>query len=472
MRQDRTPLFDAIIAHNTQKKISFHVPAHMGRPLPGFERMEGQHFFAYDLTELPGLDDLHCPVGPLKEAEELAAGFFQARRTFFLVNGVTGGVVASHLYYGGSGKKVLLPRNAHKSHYSGIILAGTVPVYLPVSRQEDFTLNVTVADVEKSLKKHPDAAALFITSPGYHGVCADLPRIKEAAQEAGVPLVVDEAHGTHLCLSPLFPPGAGEAGADMWLQSTHKTGGALTQGVMLHMGQKDADYSRLSLFLSMTQTSSPSYLVLASLDEARRHLADGGRERAEEAAAFTRALKGELAFLDGVEPVEFPAFACDPLRLTVSTRQLGILGVDARSFLRAQGIEVELVGDYHLLFVISPNQPEKDFSALKLALQDLPASAPKGRQLISPAFPYQELPKQALLPRRALERASETVSIEEAVGRISSQMVVPSPPGIPLLVPGEEVTMGTAEYLQELKRKQITYHGAAPDLNTLKVLKE
>jgi arginine decarboxylase len=472
MGQDRAPLLEAIYTHVQANRAPFHVPAHLGQPLPGFKKITGEGLFPLDLTELPGLDDLHCPTGPLQQAQELAAQLFGARSTFFLVNGVTVGILAAHLYYGGKGKKILLPRDAHRSHYAGLILAGSSPVYLPIERQGGISANVSVQAVAKALESNPDAAALFVTSPGYHGACADLVTLRELTAARDIPLVVDEAHGTYLGFSPALPPGAGEAKADLWLQSTHKTGGALTQGGMLHVGAQKVDPSRLAFYLSMLQTSSPSYLIMASLDEARRVLAVEGRERVEKVIGLTSQLRRELIGFSRVREITFDAFRTDPLKLSLSFEEAGLTGSEAGRLMRRFGVEAELAGAFHLLFIFSLFHTPAHVQALLQALTKIvPAMRDRGqRGLKVPPPPPLPLPRQVLPPGEAAAGRSKAVPLLDALGRIAAEMVVPSPPGIPLLVPGEEISQEVLTVLEALKREGLTCQLADPTLNTLKVL--
>ncbi len=468
--QEEAPLLEALKSHIKARRVPFHVPAHLGRPLPGFAGLETRGLFSLDVTELPGLDDLHCPTGPLFEAQELAAELFGAISTFFLVNGVTAGVLAAHLYYGGKGKKILLPRDAHRSHYSGLILAGSTPVYLPALWQEGIPVNVQAKDLEVALAEHPDAAAVFVTSPGYHGACADLALIRELTGSRGIPLVVDEAHGTYLSLSPKFPTGAGEVGADMWLQSTHKTGGALTQGGMLHGGPQ-VDPARLRFFLGLLETSSPSYPIMASLDEARRFLALEGRKRAEEAADLSYGLRSDLEANSPWQVLAFPSFAADPLKLVL---RAGGSGPEALEALRRRGVEPELAGFKHVLFLISLFHTSKDIAFLRDTLVKLKPEGGHEEGFGTPNFLQvpPPLPRQVLLPAQAAACTSRAVPLEEALGRVAAEMVVPSPPGIPLLVPGEEIGPGVLNLLTQLRRAGLKCQLADPALNTLKVLEK
>ena len=476
MRQDSAPLLQALRQYCRQGKVRYHVPAHLGRPLPGWDEFAREDLFALDLTELPGLDDLHCPTGILKESETLAAEFFGSRRTFFLVNGVTGGVLASHLYFGGKGKKILLPRNAHKSHYHGLILAGSSPHYLPVVHEEGIAVNVTVKAVEEGLLSHPESAAVFITSPGYHGACADLRRISKLTQHQKVPLVVDEAHGTHLFLSTELPISASEVRADLWLQSTHKTGGSLTQGGMMHVGGEEIDISRLAFMLNMIQTTSPSYLIMASLDFARRSLYLTGRERVEMVIGMVRQMCHELSSCPGIAFLNFAEFQMDPLRLTLKTTPLGVRGDMLQELLGEVGVEAELADEHHLLFIFSLYHRQEEILFLKenlLKVQEKllakKEAAEKEKPFFAASFPF---PQVVLSPREAMERKSCSLLLEKVKGRIAAEMVTPYPPGIPLLVPGEMITAETMEVLQYLQDTKKHCQVADPTFRTLQVLVE
>ncbi len=471
MNKITAPLLDSIKKHMQKKRIPFHVPAHLGKVPQKIKEISKESFFALDLTELPDLDDLHCPTGPLQESQRLAAEFFNAQKTFFLVNGVTGGILASHLHYGGEGKKILLPRNAHKSNYSGLILSGSTPVYLPVNYQEGIPLNIDMDDVEKALNKHSDATALFITSPGYHGECTDLAKLREMTTKRGVSLVVDEAHGTHFILTPKLPLSASEVGADLWLQSTHKTGGALTQGGMLHVGNKEREISQLAINLNLIQTSSPSYLIMASLDEARRRLAAEGKEMVEEVILWSRKLRKKLLSFSIIKLMNLSGFEQDPLRLTLST-SLKLKGERLRELLNEEGIEVELTGECHILLILSLFHAKEDIDFLEKSLEKIEKKLQKEKQELVIPFTPLPLPRLVLPPREAMQRKSTTLPTKDTLGKIAAEMVVPYPPGIPLLAPGEEITTEVLERLQELKDNGNHCQAADPSLNYLKIVTE
>jgi arginine decarboxylase len=466
LSQERAPLLEALQLTLKGGRAPFHVPAHLGRPLPGFQGLQVEGLFAMDLTELPGLDDLHCPTGPLLQAQELAAACFGSACTFFLVNGVTAGILAAHLYYGGPGKKVLLPRESHRSHYSGIMLAGSTPVYLASRWQEGIPLNLEAAALEEALVEHPDTAAVFVTSPGYHGACADLAKLRDMTGRRGIPLVVDEAHGTHLSFSPRLPRGAAEAGADLWAQSTHKSGGALTQGGMLHGGQ-GVDPGRLRFLLGLLETSSPSFPIMASLDEARRFLALHGQERAEAAAALAGDLRRELLPLTSFRVFRMAGFAADPLKLALMTDRPGPRALED---LRRAGVEPELAGFSHVLFLLSLFHGPAETRFLRDVLVRLDGERGPGVRPPLPAPP--PLPRQVLPPGRALTLPSRALPLKQAGGRVAAELVVPSPPGIPILVPGEEIGPELLDFLREIRDLSLPCQLADPSLNTLKVLEK
>ncbi|MBI2458273.1 MAG: aminotransferase class V-fold PLP-dependent enzyme, partial [candidate division NC10 bacterium] len=295
-RQYRTPLFDALVALAEARKVSFHTPGHKsGKGISTrFRKFVGSKIFTIDLTTLDEVDCLQKPVGVIREAQELAAEAHGADRSFFLVNGTTVGNHAMILSTVRPGEEVLVARNAHKSILAGIILSGATPRFFLPSFDPDLgiAINVSAAAAAQAMQTHPGARVMALTSPNYYGIAADMPTIIAAGQRQGKILIVDEAHGPHLHFHPALPPSAVDAGADLTVQSTHKIVGGMTQASMLHVKGGAVDAGRVAGILQMLQSTSPSYILMASLDLARMQMATEGRkllgkaiELAEEARA-------------------------------------------------------------------------------------------------------------------------------------------------------------------------------------------
>ena len=459
MDHTRLPLWEAVLAHAAASGIRLHLPGHGGGPgLPPELRRLCPEYARLDLTELPGLDDLHDPSGPILEAEEMAAFLWQARQSYFLVNGSTAGVLAMVISTCGPGDTLLLPRNAHLSAYHALILTGARPVYLPVATDaQGFPLNVTAAMAEQALAQYPAAKALLVTSPSYFGVCADLAEIASVTRRFGTHLLLDEAHGSHLDFNPeLAAPGRN---ASLRVQSWHKTLGALTPGAVLHLHSSQVDPVRLRAALRWLQTSSPSYPLLLSLDAVRKQMALAGRELFGELyrnAAFLRErLRANLPLLEG-EALKDAGFDLDILRVTLFSGAAGIDGRQAACLLAQRGVNVELAQKSILLLVAGLGLGRREAAKVVRAFDRLPQEQPRA------AFAAAPEPFVAVLPREAAFAPYESVPLVQAEGRVAASLVAVFPPGTPVLAPGELVTRPVLDYLAEAGDAGMVLRGLEP----------
>jgi arginine decarboxylase len=462
MNQTLFPLMEALQPYYGQDRLRLHVPGHGGGPgLPPELGAILSGAAGIDLTELPGLDDLHDPTGPIALAQALAADVWQADESYFLVNGSSAGVLAMILSACAPGDEVLAPRNAHGSFYHALILSGAVPRYLPVAEQEGVPLNLSEASLGEGLERWPGVKAVFLTSPGYHGVCADVEKMAARIRRQGARFLLDEAHGAHLGFTPNLPQSHGRL-ADLRVQSWHKTLGALTPGAVLHRQGNGVDPLRIRAALQWVQTSSPSYPVLLSLDGARRTMALQGRVLmngvARQAAALRRAVSGSLPLLEQENLVE-KGMTLDPTRITILTGKAGICGFHAASRLRDQGIDVELALPRSILAIVGPGYREKDGERLEKAAAGL-AEAPKEAPTQLPAPP---LPRMGRSPREAYFSPWEYLHPNHALGRTAAGMVISYPPGIPLLAPGEVIDADVVDYLEQTSRAGIRFRGPDPE---------
>ncbi len=456
-----TPLIQALqnwIAHN---HAPFYTPGHKHGRGMGVEFQElWQHGgLKGDLAELPGLDNLANPSGPIAEAQNLAAQTFGADHTRFLVNGSTAGVIAGILTTCSPGDRILLPRNIHKSVIAGLIHSGAVPIYLQPEYHPtlDIAHNVTPQTVELALQLHPAISAVMIVAPTYFGVSGDIARIAEVVHQFNIPLLVDEAHGAHFGFHPALPPSALSLGADLVIQSTHKLLGAMTQAAMLHVQGDRIDLDRLDRSLQLVQSSSPSYLLMASLDGATAQMATHGRELLDRTLALSDKARSELCNIPDLFPLDFsqPSDGCryfDPTRLTVTVTDFNLTGYQADQILCQQyRVVAEMPVLRHLTFIISLGNQEWDIDMLVAGFQGLA----KNHRVMEPLnLPLCDqipvLPTPVLTPREAFFARHRAVPIEQAVDRIGAELICPYPPGIPLLIPGELVTREAIEYLQNI----------------------
>lgn len=489
MDQNRTPLLDAIVEYTRQRPAYFKIPGHRYEKgiSPRWRKWTGDGIFQFDLTEAEGLDDLHCPEGVIKEAQELAAEVFHARATYFLVNGTTCGNEAMVLTCAGPGDKIMVPRNAHKSVLMGLILSGAEPVYLMPRFDEKTGLcgSIVPEEVEKGFQRYPDCKGVFLVSPTYYGVCSDLRTISEICHRYNRILMVDEAHGGHLYFGDKknaaehLPQGAILQGADICAQSMHKVTGSLTQSSLLHVGSERIDRGRLEANLHMVQSTSPSYLLMTSLDAARYELALHGGEMigralrmAEDARKKINRIPGMVCY--GKDIKNAAVFDLDTTRLVISASELGITGFELADRLYEEyRVGLELADEKNTVAVVTyANEPE-DMDRLVSALKNISRESADRRYDAVEKLPLPGIPEYVLSPRRAYFSKKERICWEDAPGKIAGEALIPYPPGIPLVNPGERITMEVWEYMEYYKKKQLHFHGPSdPDLNTIQIIPE
>lgn len=478
-RQGQAPLFEALLSHNEKKPSCLHIPGHrQGRRLPeDLLSLDNKALFSLDLTELPGLDDLHNPGGPIQQAQKLAAGLYGADRSFFLVNGTSAGIHALLVATVGK-KQVVVPRNAHRCVLGGLILAGADPVYVMPEMITGFELDcgVTPSAIGTALAKNPAVAAVMAVSPNYYGVAADLSGLVEAAHRVDKPLLVDEAHGAHLRFHPSLPEDAMACGVDAAVQSTHKLGGSLTQSSLLHLKGSLIEQQAVAAALSLLQTTSPSYLLMVSLDLARRQLALKGKGLLDHALELAASLRKRLSAIDGVEvlsPEHLPGNSrLDPTRLVISVRRLGLTGYQVQQLLAERyRVYVEMADSAHVVAIVSIGTARTDCEELARALEDIAARERRTNTISFIAPPDHFIVR--MKPREAWFAKVSRVPLDEAGGRISAETVAVYPPGIPAVNPGEEITGDVVNYLKAVRKMGLPCHGPSdPALKTIMVVVE
>lgn len=516
-RQSCAPLFEAVTAYRKLRPGYFCIPGHRyERGISELWRDEvGDAIFSYDLTEAAGLDDLHAPEGAIREAQELLAELYGAKRSYFLVNGSTCGNEAMLLAALRPGDKVLVPRNAHKSIWMGLVLSGAVPVWMLPEYLEDYSLwgGVKPQTVANILDKHPDCKAVCLVSPTYQGFCSNLQAIADICHSRGVLLLVDEAHGGHLYFSEKFPRGALRQGADLCVQSFHKVTGALTQSSVLHIGSDRIAPGQVEAALKLVQSTSPSYLLMVSLDLARRELALHGAEDmdrlydlSQKARNGLNAIPGiccpgnELAGIENITVTDartdrphtkksgghadaWGIAALDPGRLTIHVGNLGIGGEAFRRLLfDKHNVDLEMAEGDTALAILTAANTEADvdnlLAAVRQTAKDLAQNLPCGAKSQADCdtvpintkngafFPersavFSSLPPAALSPREAWFAPKKAVPWKDAAGCIAGEALIPYPPGIPLVYPGERLTQEIWNYTDTLRREHRHLHGPA-----------
>jgi len=483
--QTKTPLFDALMEYVDNNTIPFHVPGHKkGQGMDNkFKNFVGTNVLSMDVTVFKQVDSLHKPTGPIKLAQELSADAHNADSTFFCIHGTSGAIQAMIMSVVNQGDKIIIPRNVHKSITAGIILSGATPVYMTpeIHGAVGVALNVTPETVRATLEDNPDARAVLIINPTYYGVATDIVKIAEIVHEYDIPLIVDEAHGPHLHFNNKLPICAMDAGADMCAQSTHKIVGSMTQASLLHVKKGRVDVNRVKTVMSLLQTTSPSYILLASLDVARRQMAIEGKEVLDstiELANYARekinSIKGYYCF--GREVLnETGAFGFDPTKITITCKDLGLTGNELERILAEKYfIQPEMSDLYNILCVFSLGDTKESVDKLISALEEISAEecCKIGKKPIN-IIEMPDIPQSVLSPRDAFNSKTVSIPLKDSLGQISAEFLLAYPPGIPILCPGEIITKEIVDYVQELKNANLYVQGTEdPEVNNIKVVSE
>ncbi len=478
--QNQTPIFTAMKAYDERQVIPFDVPGHKhGAGLSEYTSYFGQKMMALDVNAMKSLDNLCNPIGVIKEAEALAAELYGADGAFFLVNGTTIGVQTMILSTVKPGEKIILPRNAHKSVTTALILSGARPIYIQPEVDENLgiAMGLSVEAVERAILDNPDAKAVFVVNPTYYGATSDIKRIAELAHEHHMCLLVDEAHGAHMHFHPELPTCALSQGADMCAVSLHKTGGSLTQSSILLLNETRLSYKQVKTVINLTQTTSASYLLMGSLDVARKQLALDGHEimsrilkLSREARLRLNAIEGVYAF--GKELVgQKGIYDFDETKLGINFRHLGLTGFEVYDLLiDVYNIQVELGDMYNVMAIISIGDDQESLNALVEAVEDIAKKYRKPQPMeLTTAVLYN--PQCIITPREAFYSPKHVVDLEEAAGEISGESIMTYPPGIPVVTPGEKITKEIVAYIKWLKSEGTQLQGTEdPYVNAIKVL--
>ncbi len=473
----KTPIYDSLQQLTRQNRIPFHMPGH---------KRTGDDAFAplsrLDITEIRGFDNLHNPEGIIRESMDALKKVYHTRESWYLVNGSTAGILAAISSVCGPGDGILFSRNCHRSVYHAARLLRLTSYYFQFSLSEDggFCQSLTEQEegrIRRLLKNHPSIRMIVFPSPSYEGVVFDVERFQKMADECGVVLLVDEAHGAHLMFHPYFPESAVNKGADLVVQSVHKTLPALTQTALLHLCSDKVSPAAISDMLAVYETSSPSYLLLASAETAVRTMTENEdkiREYVDNLADF-RAKCGQLHHIHLMEKEDLACFDYDNSKLVFTLNGAAAGGIQLFNRLYEKyGIELEMAQPRCCVAMTSVCDTKEMYARLFSALQEIDASpeffgaSPAGQQTKS-ALPgkkkdclgegissgrkadFEEnvgLPEKIWEPWACQFAEKETVSLQDAVGRVSGNYVLLYPPGSPLLVPGEKIDKEMVENIR------------------------
>ena len=433
-------LYSRLKAYSDTDYYGFHMPGHKRNQIRFGEGLP----YGIDITEIEGFDDLHHADGIIKEAQQEAARLYGAEETKFLVNGSTAGILSAVLGCTKKGDQILVARNCHKSVYHAIFLNELEPVYLwpGFSRQFQLNTEISVSAVKAALTKHSRIKAVVIVSPTYDGVVSDIESIVEAVHERGIPLIVDEAHGAHFGFHPYFPENALKKGADVVIHSLHKTLPSLTQTALLHMRGEYIDKRRISSYLDMLQSSSPSYILMASIHECIRMLKEEKEQLFEPYVRNLDTLRKNLQNLKHLKLVQTEHY--DRSKLVISVRHTDMSGRELyRELLEKYHLQMEMAAGSYVLAMTSPGDTKEGFARLEQALFELDAAA-KLRENVQ-EDDIAKLPENPVIctsAKAALCGAKETtyLPVEKSEGMISLEYAYLYPPGCPMIVPGERIS--------------------------------
>lgn len=478
--QSRAPIYDALVEFRNNRIVPFDVPGHKrGRGNKELVELLGQQCVGIDVNSMKPLDNLCHPISVIREAEEMAAEAFGAAYAFLMVGGTTSSVQSMVLSVCKKGDKIILPRNVHRSVINALVLNGAIPIYVnpETDNRLGIALGMKVEQVDKAIRENPDAVAVLVNNPTYYGICSDLKSIVRLAHENDMKVLADEAHGTHFYFGKNMPVSAMAAGADMAAVSMHKSGGSLTQSSFLLTGP-DMNEGYVRQIINLTQTTSASYLLLASLDISRRNLALRGREEFAKVTALAEYAREEINHIGGyyaytAELINGDSiYDFDKTKLTVNTLGIGLAGIEVYDLLRDEyDIQVELGDIANVLAYLSIGDRERDIERLVSALAEIKRKYSKD----SGGMFTQEYidPKVVVSPQSAFYAEKESLPLMEAKGRVCSEFVMCYPPGIPILAPGEEITKEILDYICYAKEKGCSMTGPEdPAIAHLNVLKE
>ncbi len=478
------PYLDAIVSYGFRGSVRFHVPGHKGGPGadPGLRSAMGERALALDICQdIEGIDVGPSPT-PYQRAEQLAAAAYGAGQTWFLTNGASQGNHALCLALAGPGRQVLVQRNSHASVVDGLVLSGGMANFVAPEYDEELGMahGVTAEALEAALVRSPAVSHVFIVSPTYYGMAADVRGCAEVAHTAGASLVVDCAWGSHFGFHPRLPESPLALGADAVLTSTHKIVGSLTQSAMLHVAADGLiDPDEVARCVRIMRSTSPNSLLLASLDSARRQLAIHGEALLDRTLEASFRAREALDLIPGCsvvgqDMVGRPGVAgWDPLRIVIDIRGTGCSGYEIAAELRASyDIYIELATHATLVLVLGMGQPVEPLERFTHDFAETVRRISRTGESDVVARTPTALEQETVVPiREAFFGVAETVAVDDAIGRISCESVAGYPPGVPALLPGERVTPEVIAYLRELVAVGARLHGAAdPTFTTIRVL--
>lgn len=468
-------LYQALSDYAASDFYPYHMPGHKRNPAGG----EMADYHRIDVTEIDGFDNLHQAEGILREGQLRANCLYGADETYFMINGSTGGMMAAVMAAVEPLDEILIARNCHKSVYNAAILQGLiVRYYYPeIISEYDIYGGVSAGVIGNLLDTYPEVKAVVITSPTYEGVVSDIPGIAAAVHARGKILIVDEAHGSHFGLAPHLPQGAIAGGADLVIHSLHKTLPAMTQTALLHVNGDRVDRGKLRRYLSMLQSSSPSYVLMASVDSCVRFLEEHGARRftfyQEQYQKFcdktVRCRHIRIGKMTELSENDYDLIAWDTGKIVISVKDTVMNGARLYAVLREQyHLQMEMAADTFVLAMMSVMDTEEGWQRLADAICEIDDRIEK--ETCAKTAPVRErqaaacqevYPDSLMMPAQAFHKDQEEMLLQSAVGRTAAGFISLYPPGIPLIVPGEIVDEAVIGQVLESRKMNLNVQGVS-----------
>lgn len=452
-------LYKKLKSYSKEDYYPFHMPGHKRNR----NILDDDFCFDRDITEIEGFDNLHHPEGVLKEAQKAVSDLYGTTESYYSINGSTAALLAAVSASVRRGGKILMARNCHKAVYHALYLRNLEPIYIYPQAEQEFGINggISPSKVERYLEEHEDIEAILITSPTYDGVVSDVKSIAEIAHKRKIPLIVDEAHGAHFHFSEYFPVSAVELGADIVVQSLHKTLPSMTQTAVLHRCSECVDKNLIERFLSIYQSSSPSYILMAGMDACVDKLSANGDRLFED---FTKKLEETRKRLSGCRNIRLISpekksdtaiYDYDRSKLLFSTKGSSVTGKQLyKILLEKYHLQMEMESESYVLAMATVGDTEEGFLRLCEAIEEIDRQ--ENLKSEENDLCEQQEKKSQIMPLNqimsitdAMEAPVKICPLEESVGKISAEFAYLYPPGIPILVPGEQIT---GQFIRNMRR--------------------
>jgi len=425
-------LFEKLISIKNEELVSFHVPGHKYTKLYEPYMNQINNILEIDLTEIPGTDDLFDSKTCIKSSQDALAKLLNTKKSYYLVGGTTSGIYAMIMSATVPGDTILVARDCHRAVYDGVFLAQLHAEYIDPIMKYGIPMGITADQVKEAILANPHIKALVLTYPNYYGIGTDLKSIKKILDEHNITLLVDEAHGAHLFLSDQLMPSAIDIGADLVVQSSHKSLPVMTQASVIHLNSDKISDKRLEMMLNLHQTSSPSYVLMSSLDIGYDIVEKQGISLMKKLLNNVGNLREQKKYF--LDESDLPdGFFLDPTKLTLLGIKYNFNPVFIEDDLRKNGIQIEFSNENNGVLVTSIMNETSDFEYLDKTMEMLKFKCYSGIDNMDKSF----LSKKIMTLSQAFYSKKETIKLKDSKNRISTEYITPYPPGIPMIVPGE-----------------------------------